>query len=60
MLAQPFVDVVAQRRGDDRRRCASNLAAADLELDADALAELDALEEDSDGYWAARGEMAWT
>jgi len=59
VLAQPFVDVVlsgAATVGALR----SNLAAADLELGAAALAELDALEEDSAGYWAARGDMAWT
>ena len=58
MLAQPFVDVVlsgAATVGALR----SNLAAADLTLDEDALAALDALEEPSDAYWAARGEMAW-
>ena len=59
VLAQPFVDVVlsgAATVGALR----SNLAAADLELDAAALAELDVLEEDSAAYWTARGEMAWT
>jgi aryl-alcohol dehydrogenase-like predicted oxidoreductase len=59
VLAQPFVDVVlsgAATTGALR----SNLAAADLELGAAALAELDALEEDSARYWAARGDMAWT
>ena len=59
VLAQPFVDVVlsgAATTGALR----SNLAAAGLELDAATLAELDVLEEDSAGYWAARGEMAWT
>jgi len=59
VLAQPFVDVVlsgAATAGALR----SNLAAADLELGAAALAELDALEEDSARYWAARGDMAWT
>ena len=56
VLAQPFVDIVlsgAATTGALR----SNLAAADVELGAAALA---ALEEDSAGYWAARGEMAWT
>jgi aryl-alcohol dehydrogenase-like predicted oxidoreductase len=59
VLAQPFVDVVlsgAATTGALR----SNLAAADIELDAAALAGLDALEEDSAAYWATRGEMAWT
>jgi aryl-alcohol dehydrogenase-like predicted oxidoreductase len=59
VLAQPFVDVVlsgAATAGALR----SNLAAADLTLDASALSELDALEEDSAAYWTARGEMAWT
>ncbi len=59
VLAQPFVDVVlsgAATTGALR----SNLAAAGLELDAAARAELDVLAEDSAAYWAARGEMAWT
>jgi aryl-alcohol dehydrogenase-like predicted oxidoreductase len=58
VLAQPFADVVlsgAATAGALR----SNLAAADLALDADALAALDALAEPSDRYWAARGELAW-
>jgi hypothetical protein len=38
---------------------ALSAAAADLGLDADALATLDGLEEDSADYWTARGEMAW-
>jgi aryl-alcohol dehydrogenase-like predicted oxidoreductase len=37
----------------------SNVAAAGLALDADALAALDALAEPSERYWAARGELAW-
>jgi aryl-alcohol dehydrogenase-like predicted oxidoreductase len=59
VLAQPFVDVVlsgAATTGALR----SNVAAAGVALDAAALAELDALEEDSAAYWTARGEMAWT
>ena len=58
VLAQPFVDVVlsgAATVGALR----SNVHAAELELDAGTLGELDALEERSDGYWAARGELAW-
>jgi aryl-alcohol dehydrogenase-like predicted oxidoreductase len=58
VLAQPFVDVAlsgAATVGALR----SNVAAAEIELDAAALAELDALEERSDEYWAARGELAW-
>jgi aryl-alcohol dehydrogenase-like predicted oxidoreductase len=59
VLAQPFVDVAlsgAATTGALR----SNLAASDVALDAAAVAELDALEEDSAAYWTARGEMAWT
>src|SRR6476646_1920360 len=55
VLAQPFVDVVlsgAATTGALR----SNVAAAGLELNAAARAELDVLEEDSAAYWAARGE----
>jgi len=59
VLAQPFVDVVLSGAATTRA-VRSNLAAADLELDAAALAELDVLEEDSAAYWTARGEMAWT
>jgi aryl-alcohol dehydrogenase-like predicted oxidoreductase len=59
VLAQPFVDVVLSGAATTAA-LRSNLAAADLELGAAELAELDALEEDSAGYWAARGDMAWT
>jgi len=59
VLAQPFADV-ALSGAATTAALRSNLAAAELELDATALAELDALEEDSAGYWAARGDMAWT
>jgi len=59
VLAQPFADV-ALSGAATTVALRSNLAAAELELDAAALAELDALEEDSAGYWAARGDMAWT
>jgi aryl-alcohol dehydrogenase-like predicted oxidoreductase len=58
VLAQPFVDVVlsgAATVGALR----SNVEAAELELDAETLEELDALEERSDAYWAARGDLAW-
>jgi len=58
VLAQPFADVVlsgAATAGALR----SNVAAAALDLDAEALAALDALAEPSDGYWAARGDLAW-
>lgn len=59
VLAQPFVDV-ALSGAATVATLESNLAAAELTLDAGALAELDALEENSAEYWAARGEMAWT
>ena len=59
VLAQPFADV-ALSGAATTAALRSNLAAAELERDAAALAELDALEEDSAGYWAARGDMAWT
>jgi aryl-alcohol dehydrogenase-like predicted oxidoreductase len=58
VLAQPFVDIAlsgAATTGALR----SNVGAAAVELDAAARAELDALEEDSDAYWAARGDMRW-
>jgi aryl-alcohol dehydrogenase-like predicted oxidoreductase len=58
VLAQPFVDVAlsgAATVGAVR----SNVAAAEVGLDAGALAELDALEEPSEAYWAARSDLAW-
>jgi aryl-alcohol dehydrogenase-like predicted oxidoreductase len=58
VLAQPFVDIAlsgAATTGALR----SNVSAAALTLDAETLAGLDALEEDSDAYWAARGDLAW-
>src|SRR6185312_16219455 len=55
VLAQPFVDVVLSGAATTAA-LRSNLAAAELELDATALAELDVLEEDSAAYWTARGE----
>jgi aryl-alcohol dehydrogenase-like predicted oxidoreductase len=58
VLAQPFVDVAlsgAATTGALR----SNVAAATLALDGAALADLDALEEPSEAYWAARGDLAW-
>jgi aryl-alcohol dehydrogenase-like predicted oxidoreductase len=59
VLAQPFTDVVLSGAATEQA-LRSNLAAVELELDAAALAELDALQEDSEGYWAARGALAWT
>jgi aryl-alcohol dehydrogenase-like predicted oxidoreductase len=58
VLAQPFVDI-ALSGAATVAALRSNVAAAELELDAAALAELDALEERSDEYWTARGELAW-
>jgi aryl-alcohol dehydrogenase-like predicted oxidoreductase len=58
VLAQPFVDVVLSG-ATTPGSLASNLAAADLELDAVTLAALDALEEDSAAYWATRGGLDW-
>jgi aryl-alcohol dehydrogenase-like predicted oxidoreductase len=58
VLAQPFVDVVLSGAATVES-LRSNLAAADLTLDAAALAALDLLEEDSAAYWATRGEMTW-
>ena len=57
-LAQPFAGVVLSGASTEEA-LRSNLAAVALELDAGTLAELDALAEDSAGYWAARGAMAW-
>jgi aryl-alcohol dehydrogenase-like predicted oxidoreductase len=58
VLAQPFVDAAlsgAATVGAVR----SNVAAAEVDLDAGALAELDALEERSEEYWAARSKLGW-
>jgi aryl-alcohol dehydrogenase-like predicted oxidoreductase len=57
-LAQPFTGVVLSGASTEEA-LRSNLAAVALELDPDTVAELDALAEDSGGYWAARGTMAW-
>ena len=59
VLAQPFVDVVLSGAASVAT-LESNLAAAELALPETALAALAGLEEDSAGYWAARGELAWT
>ena len=59
VLAQPFADVVLSGAATPEA-LASNLAAAALDLPADALDELATLEEPADPYWAARGELAWT
>ena len=58
VLAQPFADVVLSGAATTEA-LRSNVAAAAVELDPDALAAMDALEEDSARYWAARGELAW-
>jgi aryl-alcohol dehydrogenase-like predicted oxidoreductase len=58
-LAQPFADVVLSGAAT-ASALRSNLAAVDLELDRDTLAELAVLREPSDRYWQARGEMVWT
>jgi aryl-alcohol dehydrogenase-like predicted oxidoreductase len=58
VLAQPFADVVLSGAATTEA-LRSNVAAAAVELDPDALAALDALEEGSERYWAARGRLAW-
>jgi aryl-alcohol dehydrogenase-like predicted oxidoreductase len=58
VLAQPFADVVLSGVAT-RDALASNLAAATLELPAAALAQLGALEEDSEGYWSTRSALPW-
>ena len=37
----------------------SNLGAVEIELDADELAALAALQEPADEYWTARSKQAW-
>ena len=54
-LAQPWADVVLSGASTPAM-LDSNLAARDLTVDADALAELT---EPADGYWSARSELAW-
>jgi aryl-alcohol dehydrogenase-like predicted oxidoreductase len=59
VLAQPFADVVlsgAATPGALR----SNLRATAVELDGSVLAALDVLHEDSEHYWEARSQLAWT
>jgi aryl-alcohol dehydrogenase-like predicted oxidoreductase len=58
VLAQPFADLVLSGAAT-AATLRSNLAAAGIAL-GDALAELDALAETPDRYWAARGGLAWT
>jgi aryl-alcohol dehydrogenase-like predicted oxidoreductase len=59
VLAQSFADVVLSGAATPAA-LESNLRAAALELPADVLAALDALREDSDAYWRARGDLSWT
>ncbi|MEY2533900.1 MAG: hypothetical protein QOF29_1810, partial [bacterium] len=59
VLAQPFADVVLSGAATPEA-LRSNLAATVVPLDGEALAELEALAEPSDRYWASRAEMAWT
>jgi aryl-alcohol dehydrogenase-like predicted oxidoreductase len=55
VLAQPFADVVLSGAATTTA-LESNLTAAILEIDP---SDLDDLEEPSDAYWTARGELAW-
>ncbi|GAB2913089.1 aldo/keto reductase [Rhodococcus aerolatus] len=58
-LAQPFVDLVLSGAvTQDQLR--SNLAAAEVVLDADDLAELAAVAQPPAEYWSARGALAWS
>ena len=59
VLVQPFADVVLSGAATPAA-LESNLRAAALELPADVLAALDALREESDAYWRARGALSWT
>src|SRR4051794_40455942 len=58
VLAQPFADVVLSGAAT-AETLRSNVAAAEVELDAEARAELDDLAEPPDRYWAARAGLAW-
>jgi len=59
VLANPWADVVLSG-AVTAAQVASNARALDLALPPDDLAELAALAEDADGYWAARGRLAWS
>jgi aryl-alcohol dehydrogenase-like predicted oxidoreductase len=59
VLQQPFADVVLSGAAT-REALRSNLAALNVELDADSLEELDALQEPPDAYWPARSQLQWT
>jgi aryl-alcohol dehydrogenase-like predicted oxidoreductase len=58
VLAQPFADVVLSGVAT-REALASNLAAGALELPGEAMAQLAALEEDSEAYWSTRSALPW-
>jgi len=59
VLAQPFVDVALSGAATPAA-LRSNVAAAEIDLDAGTLTELGALEEPSEAYWTARAALAWT
>jgi aryl-alcohol dehydrogenase-like predicted oxidoreductase len=58
VLAQPFADVVLSGAAS-APALRSNATAAGLELDAETLAALEPLTEDSERYWARRGALHW-
>ena len=58
-LAQPWAWRVLSGAVDPAQ-VASNAAAADVTLPADALSELEALAEKPEDYWAARSSRAWS
>ena len=58
VLAQPWADV-ALSGAATVAQLASNVAALSVELDPRELAELAALREPADAYWAARAARAW-
>lgn len=57
-LAQPWADVVLSG-ATTVEMLDSNLGAASVELDADAIHRLDALRENSDDYWDTRAALPW-
>jgi aryl-alcohol dehydrogenase-like predicted oxidoreductase len=59
VLAQPWVDV-ALSGAATVEQLLSNVAAETVSLAADELAELGALAEPGETYWAERGRLAWT
>lgn len=57
-IAQPFSDVVLSGAATEEQ-LRSNLAAVEVDLEENDLAELGALSEPPAAYWATRGDLGW-